>query len=143
LDGQSCEIDGVAFIGVKGFVGGFGRRMLAAFGEAVVKNFVAETMNEAMRLENAMRMVKSERAVVLLHYAPMAGTGEGGPLEILPFLGSSRLAETIDRFKVSAVVHGPAHHGRYEGHTPGGAPVYNVAFGIEKPTGRPFALLEV
>src|SRR5262245_35939849 len=60
LDGQSCEIDGVAFIGVKGFVGGFGRRMLAAFGEAVVQTFVAATMHEALRLENAMRMDKSE-----------------------------------------------------------------------------------
>ena len=28
-------------------------------------------------------------------------------------------------------------------HTPGGAPVYNVALPIEKPGGRPYALLEV
>ena len=30
-----------------------------------------------------------------------------------------------------------------EGRTPGGAPVYNVAFHIEKPTGRPYALIEI
>ena len=54
-----------------------------------------------------------------------------------------RLAETIDRFKVSAVVHGHAHRGRYEGRTPGGAPVYNVAFAVAKPTGRPYALIEI
>src|SRR5215813_6149158 len=143
LDGQSCEIGGVAFIGVKGFMGGFGKRMLASFGESMVRSFVTEAMNEAIRLENAMRTVKSERAVVVLHYAPIAETVAGEPPEIFPFLGSSRLAETIDRFKVSAVVHGHAHHGRYEGRTPGGSPVYNVAFAIEKPTGRPYALLEI
>jgi len=143
LDGQSCEIDGVGFVGVKGFAGGFGRRMLGSFGEGAIKTFVAETMNEAMRLENAMRAVRSQRALVILHYAPIAETVEGEPLEIYPFLGSSRLAETIDRFKVSAVVHGHAHHGRYEGRTPGGQPVYNVARGIEKPTGRPYAILEL
>jgi hypothetical protein len=31
----------------------------------------------------------------------------------------------------------------YEGRTPGGAPVYNVAYGIAKPTGRPYAILEI
>ena len=143
LDGSSCEIDGVGFVGVKGFVGGFGRRMLGSFGEGAIKELVAESVSEAMRLENAMRSVKSERAVVVLHYAPIAETIEGEPLEIFPFLGSSRLAETIDRFKVSAVVHGHAHRGVYEGRTPGGAPVYNVAFHIAKPTGRPYALLEI
>ena len=143
LDGQATEVDGVGFVGVKGFIGGFGRRMLGSFGEPTIKAMVAESMNEAMRLENAMRQVRSERAVVVLHYAPILETVEGEPLEILPFLGSSRLAETIDRFKVSAVVHGHAHRGRYEGRTPGGAPVYNVARFIEKPSGRPYALIEV
>jgi uncharacterized protein len=143
LDGQSYEVDGVGFVGVKGFIGGFGRRMLSAFGEASIKTLVAESLNEAMRLENAMRTVKNERAVVVLHYAPIAETSEGEPLEIFPFLGSSRLGETIDRFKVSAVVHGHAHRGKYEGRTPGGAPVYNVAFNVQKPTGRPYALIEV
>jgi Icc-related predicted phosphoesterase len=143
LNGQSYETNGVAFVGVKGFVGGFGRRMLASFGEAVLKAFVAESVKEAMRLENAMRAVGNERAVVVLHYAPILDTVEGEPLEIFPFLGSSRLGETIDRFKVSAVVHGHAHHGRYQGHTARGAPVYNVAFPVEKSTGRPYALIKV
>jgi Icc-related predicted phosphoesterase len=143
LNGHAYETNGVAFVGVKGFVGGFGRRMLASFGEAVLKTFVAESVKEAMRLENAMRAVGNERAVVVLHYAPILDTVEGEPLEIFPFLGSSRLGETIDRFKVSAVVHGHAHHGRYHGHTPRGAPVYNVAFPVEKSTGRPYALIKV
>src|SRR5258707_713717 len=97
LNGHSYETNGVAFVGVKGFIGGFGRRMLASFGETVVKSLVAEAVNEAMRLENAMRAVRSERAVVVLHYAPILDTVEGEPLEIFPFLGCSRLSETIDR----------------------------------------------
>lgn len=143
LDGQATEIDGVGFVGVKGFAGGFGRRMLGSFGEPAIKAMVAESVSEAIKLENAMRQVRSERAMVVLHYAPVIETIEGEPLEIFPFLGSSRLAETIDRFKVSAVVHGHAHRGAYQGRTPGGAPVYNVAQHIEKPTGRPYALLEI
>jgi Icc-related predicted phosphoesterase len=143
LDGQSCEIDGVGFVGVKGFAGGFGRRMLGSFGEPAIKQFVHEAMNETLRLENAMRQVRSKRSLVILHYAPIVDTIESEPLEIYPFLGSSRLAETIDRFKVTAVVHGHAHRGRYEGRTPGGQRVYNVARHIEKPTGRPYAILEI
>jgi Icc-related predicted phosphoesterase len=143
LDGQAVEIDGVGFVGVKGFAGGFGRRMLGSFGEPAIKQFVAETMNEAMRLENAMRTVRSKRSVVILHYAPVVDTIESEPLEIQPFLGSSRLAETIDRFTVSAIVHGHAHRGVFEGRTPAGQPVYNVAKHIEKPNGKAYAILEV
>ena len=143
LDGQSVEIDGVGFVGVKGFAGGFGRRMLGSFGEPAIKQFVGEAMNETLRLENAMRQVRAKRSLVILHYAPIPETIESEPLEIYPFLGSSRLAETIDRFKVSAIVHGHAHRGRYEGRTPGGQRVYNVAQHIEKPTGKPYAILEI
>lgn len=143
LEGQAIEINGVGFAGVKGFAGGFGRYMLGSFGEPAIKAMVAESVEETMRLENALRQVRSERAMVVLHYAPIPETVVGEPQEIYPFLGSSRLAETIDRFPVSAVVHGHAHRGTYEGRTPGGAPVYNVASHIEKPTGRPYALLDL
>jgi len=143
LDGQAIEIEEVGFVGVKGFVGGFGSRMLGSFGEPAIKAMVSESVSEAMRLENAMRQVRAKRTLVVLHYAPIAETVEGEPLEIFPFLGSSRLAETIDRFKVNAVVHGHAHRGSYEGQTPGGAKVYNVAMHVAKPTGRPYALLDI
>jgi Icc-related predicted phosphoesterase len=143
LDGQSAEVEGVSFVGVKGFAGGFGRGMLGAFGEPAIKAMVAESVNEALRLENAMRKVPSGRTMVVLHYAPIPDTIAGEPREIYPFLGSSRLAETIDRFQVSAVVHGHAHIGVYEGRTPGGAPVYNVAKYIEKPSGKPYALIDI
>jgi uncharacterized protein len=143
LDGQTTEIEGVSFAGVKGFAGGFGPRMLGSFGEPAIKAMVAESVNEAIRLENALRQVRTERALVVLHYAPVAETVEGEPPEIYAFLGSSRLAETIDRFKVSAVVHGHAHRGAYHGETPAGVPVYNVARHIEKPGGHAYALIEI
>jgi len=143
LEGQHCTIAGVGFVGSKGFAGGFGAQMLGSFGEPAIKQFVAETVQEALSLENAMRRTPTERTVVVLHYAPIAETVQGEPPEIFPFLGCSRLAETIDRFKVNAVLHGHAHRGRYEGKTPGGMPVFNVAYQIEKPTGRPYALLQI
>ncbi|VIO67818.1 hypothetical protein CI1B_47690 [Bradyrhizobium ivorense] len=42
-----------------------------------------------------MRAVAGKQAVVVLHYVPIPDTVEGKPPEILPFLGSSRLGETI------------------------------------------------
>ena len=143
LEGQNFDIGDVSFVGVKGFAGGFGSKMLGSFGEPAIKQFVAETVQEALALENAIHRSAGKRIVVVLHYAPIADTVEGEPVEIYPFLGCSRLAETIDRFTVEAVLHGHAHRGRYEGRTPRGMPVYNVAYDIEKPTGRPYALLRM
>src|SRR3990170_1451737 len=98
LDEQAVEIEGVGFAGVKGFLGGFGRGELAPFGEPIVKAFVDEAMNEARKLENALRSVRTERSVAVLHYSPIAGTLEGEPIEIFQYLGSARLADAIDRF---------------------------------------------
>src|SRR4051812_33986558 len=42
LDGECYEMNGVGFVGVCGFGGGFGRRMLNAWGEPAIKNFVQE-----------------------------------------------------------------------------------------------------
>src|SRR5437764_5578577 len=145
LDEQAIEIEGVGFAGVKGFLGGFGRGELAPFGEPIVKAFVDEAVNEARKLENALRSLRTERSVAVLHYSPIIGTLEGEPLEIFQYLGSQRLAEPIDRFDhVKAVVHGHAHHGKYEGRTPRGTPVYNVAqFVCREAFGRPYAVLEI
>jgi uncharacterized protein len=143
LDGQSIEIQDVSFIGAKGFAGGYGRYMLTSFGETATKAFVTESVQEALKLENALRTAHSKRALVILHYAPIVETVQGEPPEIMCFLGSSRLAEAIDRFPATAIVHGHAHHGTFEGRTPGGIPVYNCAFGIPKPGGRPYHLLEI
>jgi Icc-related predicted phosphoesterase len=145
LDEQAAVVAGVGFAGVKGFLGGFGRGELGAFGEDAVKVFVEEASNEARKLENALRSLRTDRVMAVLHYAPIPETVEGEPLEIYPFLGSSRLANAIDRFdNVKAVVHGHAHRGAYSGRTPRGIPVFNVAqFVVEPQFGRKYALLEI
>jgi Icc-related predicted phosphoesterase len=145
LDEEPHQVGGVGFAGVKGFAGGFGARMLSPFGEGAIKEFVKETVNEAFNLENALHGLsqETERLVVVLHYSPVADTVAGEPPEIWPFLGSSRLAETIDRFPVRAVFHGHAHHGTFAGKTRTGVPVYNCAIPVVKDTGRPYALVEV
>jgi Icc-related predicted phosphoesterase len=145
LNEQAVEIGGVGFAGVKGFLGGFGRGELAPFGEPIVKAFVDEVMNEARKLENQLRTLRTDRSVAVLHYSPIVDTIEGEPPAIFQYLGSQRLCEPIDRFDhVKAVVHGHAHHGTYEGKTPLGKPVYNVAQFVLKPKfGKPYRILEV
>jgi Icc-related predicted phosphoesterase len=145
LDEQAVEIDGVGFAGVKGFMGGYGRGELAPFGEPIAKAFVDEAMNEARKLENGLRSLRTERSVAVLHYSPTEQTLEGEPPAIYQYLGSQRLADAIDRFDhVKAVVHGHAHHGHYEGRTSGGTPVYNVAqFVLTPKFGRQYVVLEI
>jgi Icc-related predicted phosphoesterase len=144
LEDEVHTIKGVGFAGVKGFGGGFDDRMLAPFGEPAIKAFVQEALDQALRLEHALSALEARRSVVVLHYAPIVGTLSGEPEAIFPFLGSSRLAETIDRFdSVRAVFHGHAHHGVYEGKTRKGIPVFNVAAHVEKPDKKVYALIEV
>ena len=83
--------------------------------------------------------------VVLLHYSPIRATVEGEPLEIFPFLGSSRLEEPLGRFDVTVVFHGHAHHGALEGRTRGDVPVYNVCVPLLKAAwpDRPFRVVDL
>lgn len=145
LNGEAHEIDGVGFAGAKGFVGGFGRYMLSSFGEAEIKTFVHAAVEDANLLETSIRALRTRRSVVLLHYAPVVETVMGEPPEIHAFLGSSRLAETIDRYdNISLVVHGHAHRGGPEGKTNKGVPVYNVALPVLKTLGdTPYRVFEV
>ena len=142
---ETFELNGVGFAGAKGFGGGFDKHMLTPFGEDSIKHFVSEAVNESLRLEVALNGLRTEKTVVVLHYAPIAGTVIGEPPEIFPFLGSSRLAETIDHFDVNAVFHGHAHHGTFEGKTTKGTPVYNCCLQlVQRMTPeQPFALVEV
>jgi Icc-related predicted phosphoesterase len=127
LDGTAYERDGVGFAGTKGFVGGFGRGALTAFGEPEIKVFVQASIDEALKLERAMSQLRTAKRVVVIHYSPIAATVQGEAPEIMPFLGTSRLAEVVDRHGADLVLHGHAHHGTLEGKTTGGCPVYNVA----------------
>src|SRR6266705_3125015 len=127
LDGSAYERDGVGFAGTKGFVGGFGRGVLTAFGEPEVKAFVRAGIDEALKLERAMAQLRTRKRVIVLHYSPILATIDGEAPEIYPFLGTSRLAEVVDRHGADLVIHGHAHHGKLAGKTTGGVPVHNVA----------------
>lgn len=146
LDGDSCELQGIGFAGVKGFCGGFGRGALGPWGEEIIKSFVREAVNEAFKLESALARLRTAHRVALLHYSPVRSTVEGEPPEIFPYLGSSRLEEPLTRYPVTAVIHGHAHNGCLEGHTASGTPVYNVSMPLLKkcwPEQPPFRVIEV
>ena len=146
LDGDAREVLGIGFAGVKGFCGGFGERALGPWGEEMIKRFVHEAISEALKLECALARLRSDKRIVLLHYAPIQATVIGEPLEIFPFLGSSRLEEPLNRYPVTAVFHGHAHRGSPEGRTKNDVPVYNVAMKLLQhtfPNQPPFRLIEI
>jgi Icc-related predicted phosphoesterase len=146
LDGDTWEFRGVGFAGVRGFCGGFGRGALAAWGERIIKDFVHEAVQEALKLEAALARLSARQRIVLMHYAPIRDTVEGEPPEIYPFLGSSRLEDPLSRFDVTAVFHGHAHKGAPEGRTQTGIPVYNVSHQVLKTNYAdrpPFRLFDV
>src|SRR6188472_590105 len=146
LDGEATEVHGVGFAGVKGFAGGFGRGALGPWGERAIKAFVQEAVDEALKLEAALARLRTQKRVALLHYSPIRGTVEGEPPEIFAYLGSSRLEEPINRYRVSAVFHGHAHRGSPEGRTSTGIPVHNVSMPLLQrmnPDRPPFLIVEV
>ncbi len=146
LDGEAHEVLGVGFAGVKGFAGGFGRGALGPWGEKIIKDFVHEAVNEALKLEAALARLRTDQRIAIMHYSPIRATVEGEPLEIFPYLGSSRLEEPLGRYPVSAVFHGHAHHGSPEGKTSGGTPVYNVSMQVLArafPDRAPYRIIEI
>ena len=146
LDGDAIEIRGVGIGGVKGFLGGFGRGTLEAWGEPAVKAVVQATMDEVLKLEKALARLRTPQRVALLHYAPVRGTVEGEPVEIHAFMGCGRFEEPLNRYGVHAVVHGHAHRGSAEGKTSAGIPVYNVALPLlrrERPDGPALRVIEL
>jgi len=146
MDGDSLQIYGVGFTGVKGFGGGFGRMAVHPWGEKVIKDFVKEADIEAEKLESGLSKLDLGPRIVVMHYAPIRATVAGEPPELFPFLGSSRLEDPLNRFAVTAVFHGHAHHGSFEGKTNANIPVYNVSVAVLKqrfPKRAPFFMLEV
>lgn len=146
LDAESHEVHGIGFAGAVGFCGGFGRGALGAWGEKAIKTFVHEAVNEALKLEAALARLTMPHRIAMLHYAPIRETVEGEPIEIFPWLGSSRLEEPLLRYPVTAVLHGHAHKGTAEGHTQNGIPVYNVSLPVLReayPDRQPYRILEI
>lgn len=146
LEDEEYIYEDVGFAGVKGFGGGFGKFMLGSFGEQAMKAFVDAAVSEVETLEVGLSKIdRTEKKVVAMHYSPTPTTLEGEPLEIFPFLGSSRFEEVIDRYDTSVVFHGHAHFGFPEGHTKKGIQVYNVAFPLMQKTfgDKPYRLVEI
>ncbi len=149
LDGESTIVEGIGFAGIKGFGGGFGARMLARFGEDMMKSFVQEAVDEGLKLERALARLGQHQGAIskiaIMHYAPIPETVAGEPLEIYPFLGSSRLLEPLQRTEVAAVFHGHAHMGKHEGAAPDGTKVWNVSLPVLARQGaaHPFHLMEM
>lgn len=134
LDGGHVTIQGVGFAGIKGFAGGFGRGALAPFGEELIKDFVQHALDEALKLENALRALRTDVRVAVLHYAPCPETVVGEPEIIYPFLGSSRLLQPIETMEADVVFHGHAHHGSRHAVSPGGIDIYNVSLPLMRET---------
>jgi Icc-related predicted phosphoesterase len=149
LDGEAIVIGDIGFAGIKGFGGGFDNHMLSMFGEGAMKAFVQEAVDEALRLDRALARLDAEynvqKKIAILHYSPIKDTVIGEPEVIYPFLGSSRLAEPLNRRQVAAAFHGHAHIGTLEGKTSSGVPVFNVSKPLLTKAGHthPFFLFEI
>src|ERR1700704_5713692 len=81
LDGDATEILGIGIAGVKGFGGGFGKRALGPWGEPIIKQFVREAVDEALKFEAALARLRTRPLVGLLHYSPVQQTVAAEPLE--------------------------------------------------------------
>lgn len=146
LDGHAFELnEHVGIAGTKGFIGGFGRRTLTAFGERALKDVVGVTLEEVKKLEFALTRLSTPVRIALLHYAPVADTVAGEPEQIYPFLGTDRLAEPLERFGVAVAFHGHAHIGAFRGATASGIPVFNVALPVLQQQGitTPYLVYEI
>jgi Icc-related predicted phosphoesterase len=146
LDGDGFQLlEHVGFAGVKGYMGGFGRGTLTAFGEPETKAFVGATMAQVQGLELALRRLATPIRIAVMHYAPILDTVIGEPEIIHPYLGTDRLAEPLDRYGCTVAFHGHAHSGTFSGHTIGGVPVFNVSLPLlrrDDPT-RSFFVYEI
>lgn len=146
LDGEACEVHGVGIVGVKGFAGGYGRGALGPWGETAIKHFVNEALQEALKLESALAKLRTSQRIAMLHYSPIEATVQGEPVQIFPFLGTSRLEDPLIRYPVNVVFHGHAHRGSPEGKTVNNIPVYNVAKPLLQrtyPDRPPFRIIEI
>ncbi|MGY1943069.1 metallophosphoesterase family protein [Nocardia asiatica] len=131
LEGSAVTLDldgstlGVA--GTKGFGGGFAGKCASVFGEPIMREFAAHTVDVAAALGEALATLDTDVTVALTHYSPISDTLHGEPREIYPFLGSYLLGEAIDEHGADLALHGHAHAGAERGTTPGGIRVRNVA----------------
>ena len=144
LEGTTCVIDGVGFAGTKGFCGGFGKYAVHPIGERALKSMLQEGIDEAKHLEQIVCAMDTVKKIAVLHYAPIPETLQGEPPELYAFLGTSHLAEAIDRCGVDVAIHGHAHNGSPDGSTPAGIKVHNVSRFVRRKRGLPpYLILEI
>lgn len=148
LDGDSTVVtvtNGVriGLVGIGGYGGGFWPDEAPDLLSTRLSQAVAvRARREAVRLEaalDALALEDTDLTIVTMHYAPTTSTLGLEPMLKHWMLGNSILGRVVDRHDVTLVVHGHAHLGNYEGATPGGTPVRNVALPV---VGRP-AVIEV
>ena len=128
-DHRILEICGteLGVAGAKGFVGGFPGSHIPDWGEPLLRQLYAESINEAEGLDAALREIAlCPFRIALLHYAPILETLHGERSEIWALLGTDRLAAPLAEHAPDLVLHGHAHAGTFEGSL-GGIPVYNVS----------------
>ena len=139
LECESASVDvggtTVGIAGAKGFGGGFLGACGSDFGEPEMKAFIRHTQEIAEGFERALVSLDSDVRIGLLHYSPIPDTLVGEKPEIYAWLGSYLLGQAIDAAGADLVVHGHAHAGTFEGRTPEGIPVYNVA---QQVLGKPY-----
>ena len=128
LDGTAEEVHGVGFAGAKGFAGGFGDRLLQPWGEPVLKQFVHEAAEEAIKLELGLaKLTTSTRGWCSCIMRPSWTLCWEKPRKLSHFWVPVAWRSPSTAYRATAVFHGHAHHGALEGRTRDGIPVYNVA----------------
>lgn len=145
LDGHCFEMGEVGFAGTKGFCGGFAPYELMPFGEGGIKNFVAISEREAIKLDYGLAQLHTRVKISITHYAPIKETVLGEPEPIFPFLGSSRLERVLERHSPQLAFHGHAHKGTFSAETKSGVRVFNVALHILRQRGEehPFKVFAI
>ena len=101
---------GIGFAGARGSPAASAVARWAA-GRATIKAFVQEAVYEAMELESALARRRTEsrsRCCIMPRSVPPSKTSRS---RFIPFLGCGRLEDPLNRYPVTAVVHGHAHNG--------------------------------
>lgn len=85
------------------------------------------------RVEELVREAwgKSDKVILVTHYAPTWRTLRGEDPRIWPEMGSRKMEEAIIRARPAAVIHGHAHKGAPRA-VVAGIPVYNVALPLNR-----------
>ena len=135
--GRIFEHGGVrlGIAGAVGFGGGFRPYNVVPFGEWAWKDFYQKVIEETVKFDRALLEVRDADYVIgVSHYSPSIETMGHEPEQLYMFLGSSELGDALERHRAFLGIHGHAHRGQYEGRTPNGIPVFNVAMPL---IGRP------